>query len=83
MTSATVRRRQLTQGAGFVTHHGLSRNPPHVIVGSRDGTLDQQRYAPPMAKRPRVYIKCMTDNELRSLIAEASRRQRWNAGRIL
>jgi hypothetical protein len=33
-----------------------------------------------MAKRRRVDITCMTDEELRSLIAEASRRERWMPG---
>jgi hypothetical protein len=33
-----------------------------------------------MAKRRRADIKCMTDEELRSLIAEASRRERWMPG---
>jgi hypothetical protein len=33
-----------------------------------------------MAKRRRVDIKCMTDDELRSLVAEASRRERWMPG---
>ena len=32
------------------------------------------------AKRRRVDIKQMTDDEVRSLIAEASRRERWMPG---
>jgi hypothetical protein len=32
------------------------------------------------AKRRRVDIKDMTDDELRSLIADASRRERWMPG---
>jgi hypothetical protein len=33
-----------------------------------------------MAKRRRVDIKDMTDGELHSLVAEASRRERWMPG---